>query len=239
VGQTAGIVAFLMFLFMWLYPLRKRFSPLARLGTMGRWLDVHIAVGLLLPLIGAVHAGWRFNGLIGLGYAAMLTVCVSGIIGRYLYTRIPRGRSGLELSLVQVQARRERLVERIGLTTGLDRATIVGQLSSIGGTRRTRGIARTLVGLLADDLLRGRDVRRLVRSWQGAWIRPVDAVALREVLRLVRREVALTQHLHMLEATQRVFRFWHVAHRPFAITTFLAVTIHVVVVVALGVTWIR
>jgi hypothetical protein len=42
----------------------------------------------------------------------------------------------------------------------------------------------------------------------------------------------------MLQATQRVFRFWHVAHLPFAVTAFVAVTIHVVVVVTLGVTWI-
>ena len=27
----------------------------------------------LLPLLIAVHAGWRFRGLIGLGYLAMLT----------------------------------------------------------------------------------------------------------------------------------------------------------------------
>jgi hypothetical protein len=30
---------------------------------------------------------------------------------------------------------------------------------------------------------------------------------------------------------------WHAAHRPVAITAFIAVTIHVVVVVAVGATW--
>jgi hypothetical protein len=42
----------------------------------------------------------------------------------------------------------------------------------------------------------------------------------------------------MLEATQRVFRLWHVAHRPVALTALLAVLVHVAVVVALGATWL-
>ena len=41
----------------------------------------------------------------------------------------------------------------------------------------------------------------------------------------------------MIHATQRLFRYWHVAHMPIAITGLLAVTVHVVAVIALGVTW--
>lgn len=57
------------------------------------------------------------------------------------------------------------------------------------------------------------------------------------MLRLARSEMALTQQARMLAATQRVFRFWHVAHRPFAITALVAVGIHVGVAVAMGMTW--
>jgi hypothetical protein len=238
VGQAAGILTFLLFLFMWLYPLRKRFVPLGRLGSIGRWLDIHIAAGLVLPLIGAVHAGWRFNGIIGLGYAAMLTVCASGVVGRYVYTRIPRGRSGIALSLEQAQAHRGRLVERIARTTGLDPATVARQLSSVASVRETRGIVHIFLTFVVADLARWQGVRRLVRSWRIAAGDRVDPTALREAARLARREIALSQRLRMLDATHRVFRFWHVAHRPFAITAFVAVTIHVVVVIALGVTWI-
>jgi hypothetical protein len=42
----------------------------------------------------------------------------------------------------------------------------------------------------------------------------------------------------MLEATHDVFRWWHVLHRPVAIAALAAVLIHVVVVVALGATWL-
>ena len=49
--------------------------------------------------------------------------------------------------------------------------------------------------------------------------------------------MALVQQSRMLEATQNILRFWHVAHRPLAVTALVAVLIHVVVVVSLGATW--
>jgi hypothetical protein len=61
--------------------------------------------------------------------------------------------------------------------------------------------------------------------------------ALDEAVALADREIALDQQVRMLEGTHRVFRFWHVAHRPFAITALVAVIIHIVVVVSLGATW--
>lgn len=67
VGQSAGIVALMIFVFLWLYPLRKKLKKLAFLGSVGRWLDVHVTVALAMPLLLAIHAAWRFDGVIGLG----------------------------------------------------------------------------------------------------------------------------------------------------------------------------
>ena len=91
-GQTAGILALLIFLFLWLFPFRKKYRWLAWTGSMSRWMDAHVLVALALPLIAAIHASWRFDGLIGLGYLSMLRM-------RQRYrgdtsTRIPRSQSG-------------------------------------------------------------------------------------------------------------------------------------------------
>jgi len=75
IGQSLGLLALALFLFLWLYPLRKKLGRRAeRLGRVPLWLDVHIVAGLLVPLVAAVHAGWRFNGLIGLGYLSLFVV---------------------------------------------------------------------------------------------------------------------------------------------------------------------
>jgi len=238
VGQSAGVIGFVMFLFLYLYPLRKRVRALAFLGGLSRWLDVHIVAGLTVPLIVAIHAGWRFDGLIGLGYAAMFLVSLSGIVGKYLYIRIPRGKSGLELTLAQIERERTDLTRRIAEETGLDPEEVSRDLSGRVGTEVPEGIARAFIRLLVCDFARWHAVGQLRRKWNRVGKdRGLDRAAVRNALRLARRQIAIAQRVRMLEATQRVFRFWHVAHRPLSVTAFAVVAIHVGVAVTLGVTW--
>ena len=239
VGQSLGILALLLFLFLWFYPLRKKIPWLAVTGGIARWLDAHIVAGLLVPLAAAMHAGWRFTGLIGLGYLAMLIVALSGVIGRYLYTRIPRSRTGLELTREETSAERRALLGELSTATGLAPHEIESCLRP-AAARSGAGLAATLGQMIADDLARRRAVQRLLRRLapvapEG---RPPDRRALRRVARLARREMALEQQLRMLDGIQRVFRFWHVAHRPMAIMALIAVLVHVGVAIAVGQTWL-
>lgn len=240
VGQTAGLLSMALFLFLWLYPLRKKFRWLAFTGSLGRWLDVHIVVGITIPFLAAIHAAWHFTGLIGLGYGAMLVVCLSGIVGKYLYVRIPRNRSGLELSLEQVGAERATLQRHIASASGIPFERVASLLAVDARSYAGLGPLRTLGRMMSDDLERFRAARRLRSGLRGARRQgpAVDRRIVALVLRLARHEMALSQQARMLDATQRVFRYWHVAHRPVAITALIAVLIHVVTAVALGVTWL-
>lgn len=239
VGQSAGILAFGIFAFLWLYPLRKKYRALAWTGSVGRWLDVHVASALTLPLLLAIHAAWQFDGVIGLGYTAIMLVCASGVVGRYLYARIPRARSGVELTMDEVAAQRASLIGRISATTRLAPAAVEQALST-AAPPASKGIGRSLVELVAGDFLRWRRIRQLRRHWAvlgPPGLRP-SRKALDEAMRLASREMALAQQVRFLSATHQVFRWWHVAHRPVAITALIAVVIHIAVVVAVGATWI-
>jgi len=238
VGQSAGIVAFLIFLFLWLYPLRKRWKSLAFTGTIGKWLDVHVTAALVLPLLLMIHAAWRADGVIGLGFIAMMIVWASGIVGRYLYTRIPRARSGMELTKEEVSAQRKELIDDIARTTGLPREQVESTLD-LTPQSETRGVLAVLWAMLSNDVTRWRMTRELGKRWQALapTDHPLTARRLKECVRLASREIELTQQARMLEATQQVFKWWHVAHRPFAMTALIAVVIHVAVVVAVGATW--
>src|SRR6266508_2577891 len=109
IGQTAGVLALLLFLFLWLYPLRKKLRWLSFTGALARWLNAHVFAALGLPLLVAVHAAWRFGGVIGLGFWSMMLVWLSGIVGRYLYARIPRSRAGVELTIDEIGTRRNKI----------------------------------------------------------------------------------------------------------------------------------
>jgi hypothetical protein len=235
-GLTFGVMGFLMFVFMWLYPLRKKIRWLAWTGKLGSWLRIHILAGLWIPLVVAVHAAWRFEGVIGLGYWAMVIVSLSGVIGRYLYVRIPHSHSGLELSLEEVAAERATLISRISVALGVDASEVESMLAIEPASDAKLSWLQTVLKLFRDDHARGQALKRLRREWchTGPGRRHVDPRTLKKVLKLARRELALQQQVRMLEATRLVFGYWHVAHRPVAVTALVAVTVHVIVAVMIG-----
>lgn len=240
IGQSAGLLAIAIFLFLWLYPIRKRARWLAWTGTVARWLDVHVMAALVLPLLVAIHSAWRFEGLIGLGFWSMMVVWASGIVGRYIYARIPRGKAGIELTLEEIATRRQSLLEEISRSTGIEVERIDQTLTPERPPVGRLGLWGTFARMVSDDLARrraAREMRRLYHS-KGPRRRKQDRVVLTRVLKLAKREMALTQQARMLDATHAVFRFWHVLHRPVAIAALGAVIVHVAVVVALGATWL-
>ncbi len=237
IGQSAGILAFVIFIFLWLYPLRKKYRWLGWTGVMSKWLDSHVSVALVVPFITAIHATWRFGGVIGLGFWSMIVVCASGIVGRYLYVHIPRRADGLELTAEEIAAERRELMGELATASGLAGPQVEALLRSDPSPMAGAGLLKTLQLMLRDDLDRrkaARSLKRMVANRPGA---KLDRKALANVLHLANREMALTQQARMLEAIHEVFRFWHVAHRPFAIAALAAVTLHVVVVVFMGMTW--
>jgi hypothetical protein len=237
VGQTTGIIALALFLFLWLYPLRKRLRSMSEWGRLPNWLQIHIAAGIAAPLYGAVHAGWRFTGLVGLGYFAMAAVALSGVIGRFLYQHIPRSRDGLELTKRESHKQRRLLIEQLAVQIGIDADLLEHALTTTHASQRKLGVFGTLRELIRDDIVRRRLVRSLVRQVQDDRRPDRSQLTAQMILEKARQIVALEQQARMLAATQRVFRYWHIAHMPVAIGALLAVIVHVVVVVALGATW--
>lgn len=239
VGQSFGIAALALLLFLWIYPFRRMLGPAPWSGSLGGWLRIHTFAGMAIPFIAAVHAGWRFNGLVGLGYFSLVVVSLSGFVGRYLYVRIPRSRTGLQLTRDEIVAQRRTLVTEIAVRLEIEPQEVERSLDfAVQGT--PGGVFGVFRRLMLDDWIRWRAAGALRRAWgERKGERRIDGPTLRRVLKLAREEIRLSQQARLLEATQRVFRYWHVAHRPVAITGLLAVVIHVGVAYATGHTWIK
>ena len=105
-GHLLGILGFiLMLLTEILYSIRKR-SQTAQWGSMASWLQFHIFTGLIGPYMVLLHSSWKFNGLAGATTLLTIIIVISGFIGRYIYTQIPRSLDGVEIETPsgQVQA---------------------------------------------------------------------------------------------------------------------------------------
>lgn len=101
-GHGIGVVGFvLMLMTETLYSLRKR-STSARWGSMSGWLRFHMFTGMVGPYMVLLHPAMRFHGLAGIVALLTLVVVVSGLVGRYIYTSLPRN---LEEPLLPEQSR--------------------------------------------------------------------------------------------------------------------------------------
>ena len=90
VGHGIGILGFvLMLMTELLYSIRKLMAD-SSWGSMVTWLRFHIVTGLVGPYMVLLHTSMKFRGMAGLVMLLTVVVVVSGVVGRYLYTAVPR-----------------------------------------------------------------------------------------------------------------------------------------------------
>jgi hypothetical protein len=102
-GHSLGIIGFgLMLMTETLYSLRKRAMRRPR-GSMRAWLQFHIFTGIVGSYLVVLHSAWSFNGLAGWLTLATVAVVISGFIGRYIYTAVPRTADGVIIEAREMQ----------------------------------------------------------------------------------------------------------------------------------------
>ena len=114
VGHGIGIAGFvLMLMTATLYSLRKLRTD-AHWGSTSAWLKFHMVTGLVGPYMVLLHTAMRFSGLAGLAMLLTVIVVASGLMGRYIYTRVPRAVEGFEAASGEagLDDRRSRLMKR-------------------------------------------------------------------------------------------------------------------------------
>lgn len=103
------------------YMLRKRNRKMFKLGILKHWLEFHIFLCTLGPILVLFHTSFKFGGIVAVSLWSMVAVFLSGIAGRFIYIRIPRTIEGRELTLSEVrkmnagmeEAALERRIERL------------------------------------------------------------------------------------------------------------------------------
>jgi hypothetical protein len=103
-GHGLGVLGFvLMLMTQTLYSFRKR-STRARWGSMAVWLKFHMFTGLVGAYLVLLHPAMKFTGLAGVVALMTVVVVASGLVGRYLYTAVPRTVEGAEFEMTELEA---------------------------------------------------------------------------------------------------------------------------------------
>ena len=243
IGLRLGILGVVMFGVLFLYPLRKRWKWLARIGATRRWLRLHVLFGIATPLVITFHTAFRFHGLAGLAYWTMIAVAASGFVGRYVYAKIPRSLNSVQLAAQDLETQITLLTERLHeqqLFRGEDLAPLL-RVPAAQDIRRMN-VFRALWVMWRIDIARpflvSRLRRRALRGSQrfttlGGWLESHDA-CLESIVANVRRQARLRSAAAFLDRTQRLFHLWHVIHRPFSISFVILVIVHIGVQLSVG-----
>jgi hypothetical protein len=230
VGPGLGWLGLLLMLMTeTIYTFRKRVRRF-RFGQLQLWLSFHIITGIVGPWVALLHTGFSFRGLAGLAMVLTVLVVISGFIGRYIYTAVPRTMAGTVASRKELLAQMAKLQRELEhwLTTQPD-------------------TVRTLITpyYLTTSLPEVTDLALLTRFW-NSWhakrqrqrllhlLTFSEQQKVAELEAFLRRRQELDWQIASLKTAQRLLRLWHQIHVPLGLTLFTTIAIHIGAVIYFG-----
>jgi hypothetical protein len=178
-----------------------------------------------------------------MAFWSMLCVTLSGFVGRYLYSQIPRNLNAAELSMKEMlevkNSLRQKLAEQ--------KLSFGSRLESVFGLPTPSDVHHmpmfvALVYMLLIDLKRPFQLSLLrlqatrIGSWIGSFygLRTTGDVRLEGAILVARKQAALSKRILFLSRTQQIFNMWHIIHRPFSYAFALLAIIHIGIALSMG-----
>ncbi len=236
-GHGLGIAGSLMMLSgVALYSTRKRVKRFRFTGKIKHFLEFHIFLCLLGPALVLLHTTFKFGGIVSVSLWSMLFVALSGIAGRYLYTKIPKTSDGEELSLETLNQEDKTMRVQLRTRYHIGQAELK-EIESLwqDDTGYAGSITASVLSLLRDDLTRNSKLKKLRAILLKS---DIPAESVEPVIELARKKALLSRKIAFLGTARALFHYWHVIHIPFSIIMFLILIVHVILTVSLGYTWI-
>jgi hypothetical protein len=234
-GHGMGILgSVLMILGVSLYMARKRYRIFSRIGILKHWLEFHIFLCTLGPILVLFHTTFKFGGIVAISFWSMVAVFVSGVVGRFIYIQIPRSIEGRELSLNEIRGMKgdigDTLINDIQMDVESHRV-IVDTIKVRAEYNQSNLMVRAFKKYF-DDRKSLRAVRSVLKK------NNLSKLQRNQVVNLVKNEISLNRRIERLTVMQNLFKYWHVAHLPFALVMLVIMVIHVGVTIVFGYRWI-
>jgi hypothetical protein len=241
VGYLLGVLGSSFMLLLLLYPLRKRIRVMRNLGATRHWFAAHMLLGITGPLFILMHSTYRIGSInAAVALSSMLLVALSGLIGRFIYTRIHHGLYGEQARLKELQTQVSGIEQRLsGELKGFAHIREMLSQFQAAALREEQGGSIGLWGLLTLGFLASWTALRaqyelarigLPRSSRARGDREELAAQMRELSRLIAAYVGSVVKVAQFSTYQRMFSWWHVLHVPLVYMLVLSAVAHVVAV---------
>jgi hypothetical protein len=243
IGLRLGMVAFVLFLIIYIYPLRKLWPWLGRQGNARHWLDFHVLMGIMAPVLITFHSSFKFSGIAGVAFWIMVIVALSGVVGRYIYAQVPRSLGFAEVSLKDAKELSDKLAEQLkslGILSPKDVESLVHLPSSTEFERMS--VLTALWRMILFDVefpirvwrLRQKMLWSHRKSMSLVGLRRTQNTKLENAIATAREQTVLTKKILFLSKSHQMLHLWHMIHRPFSYSFALLASIHVILMLMLG-----
>lgn len=236
-GHAFGIIGSLMMIFgVALYMIRKRARRLFTFGYLKHWLEFHIFLCTLGPIFVLYHTAFKFGGIVAVSFWSMVAVVMSGVIGRFIYVRIPRTIQGQELSMNQLDEMNKELTFKLRSEKSISESLLL-ELDNLASPHKYKHIKflPSMKLVFNEYIAHKRILIRLSRIVRKAG---VSKRRKKEIVTAAKSKLTIARRIGLLRTMQKFFRYWHIVHLPFAITMFVIMFVHVGVTIAFGYKWI-
>ena len=235
IGHGLGIFgSFFIIVGISTYMARKRYRFLSRIGILKHWLEFHIFLCTLGPVMVLFHTSYKFGGLVSVSFWSMVAVFLSGVAGRFIYLQIPRSIEGRELNLSEVRAMKSDLTEIIKTSHNLGEENYRIIADSVKNKTRIyyKSPIVRLIRNYSDDL---RSIKEVKSALKKSNLPKTD---YKNIISLVKSDITINRRIERLDLMKNLFKYWHVAHLPFAMVMLIIMVIHVGVTILFGYRWI-
>lgn len=242
-GYALGITGGVMMLLLLIYPLRKRFYHASVfIFSTKSWFKLHMTLGILGPLLILFHCNFSFGSInSNVALASMLLMMTSGLIGRFIYSKIHHGLYGKKvrlkelknsLLLVKNQLDDDLSDETMVISKALvgrlhafdqsvtDQKGVLGNLLSVPSLGLTTRITyRLLVWRLSKDQQHNKHYLQQSRAERQRYLNPVRN-HMANYLSTIRKIAELNFY-------ERLFSLWHMLHLPIFFMLIITGFVHV------------
>jgi len=238
-GYMLGIAGGVLMLLLLVYPLRKRIRFIGYFGSVKFWFKTHMMFGVLGPVLILFHSNFQIGSLNStVAMACMITVALSGLVGRFLYGKIHHNFYGSHIEMKELQEVTMN-VEK-GLSHELGEDELLKRLFSYENAfTRSKGLLMSILTFISVQfktrLLFKRDINGINKRMKekvknGTWSQAEYNVHHKVILNLINVFFESIRKTSSFLVSKNLFALWHLLHLPIFFLMLLSVIVHIFVV---------
>ncbi|HQN65646.1 MAG TPA: hypothetical protein PLP44_08270 [Methylophilus sp.] len=228
-GYYLGLVGGLMMLALLMYSARKHLKFMQSLGKLKHWFRIHMIMGVLGPTLVLFHTTFQTRSVnAAVALYCMVLVAASGLIGRFVYTKIHKGlygsRSTLKDAYEDLAGGSGEVKSKLHFVPKVEKKIKSFEIEAL---EKKRNFLQGVLFFISFD------VRRMMLAWRCKRyiyrkLGPGHEEIAAEASNLVKKYLIQIQTVAQFKKFEQIFSAWHVIHIPLMYMMVATAIFHVI-----------